>query len=327
MKHSQWLWMTGGTWVVLLAAMLGADQFMQRFASIRLGVYEPRLEQKICALVTHADLKPGLIIAGDSRAERQVIPVQLGTVLGMKAVNVAFAASDLPLTYNALVRHAVLVDQPTLVISTTFFQVNDGAIDHDSISMPMLLRLGWADQIRLFREALPELVYRKAAMYGAWMKGGERCKPKVIPEDGFYGVQGQLGSFDDGELDRFVCDHPWYRGLSFPGIKWKAFREALSDLASTGATVVLYNPPASPLWLRYTQGNPIDQMERQFTHMLQQEAVRYPNVYVIDFYSDPPVELTNAHYYDIQHLNREGAGILTDELAERILRLKIQFER
>jgi len=327
LKHRRWLWMTGGTWVALLCAMLGADQFMQRLDSIRLGVYEPRLEQKICALITHADPKPELMIAGDSRAERQVIPVQLGAALGMKAVNVAFASSDLPLVFNALVRHAALVDRPMVVISTTFFQVNDGAIDHDSISMPMLLRMDWIDQFKLFRKALPELIYRKAAMYATWIKACKRCKPKAIPEAGFYGVQRQLGAIDEVDLDRYAFAHPWYQAMSFPGIKWKAFCEAMSDLASSNATIVLYNPPASPLWLHHTQGSAIDRMERAFSYMLQQEAMRYANVHVIDFYGDPPASLTNAHYYDIQHVNRQGAIIFTDELAKRISNIKTHLKQ
>ena len=324
MRHSRWLQMTIGVWVALLATMLAIDFAMQRLDSIRSGVYEPRLERKICTLITHAESKPELIVAGDSRAERQVIPAQLGEALGVKAVNIAFTASDLPLTFSALVRHAVLENQPTLVISTTFFQVNDGALDNDSISAPMMFRIDWIDQFKLFRSSLPELVYRKWGIYVAWLKGNEPCKSKVVPEGGFYGVQGQLGAIAEVDLNRYELAHPWYRDLSFPGIKWKAFCSALSDLASTGATVVLYNPPAAPLWPRHTQGGTIDRAERAFTHGLQQEATRYPNVHVIDFYGDPPALLTDEHYYDIQHVNRQGAAIFTDELARRLIAMGIQ---
>jgi hypothetical protein len=324
LNHWRWLLVTMGTTAALLTGLAAADMALQRSAEFRRRVYQPELEEKICALVAHADPPPRVIVAGDSRAERQVDPMRLGERLSVDAANVAVAATDLPQVYSALSRHGVLEGRPLLVISVSSFQVNDGAIDRDSVSLPALMRMRWIDQVRLFREALPEMVYRKFREFGS---SPPTCEGRPVEEGGFLGVDGEPPALDVAAAAALADRHPWYRGLRLEGLKWGGFQSALADLASTGSTIVLYNPPGMPSWIRLTRGTAIDAAERQWSKALGEETARYDNVWSIDFYGEPPAALTDRHYYDIQHLNREGAALFTDALAERLERLGIAPRR
>jgi hypothetical protein len=55
-------------------------------------------------------------------------------------------------------------------------------------------------------------------------------------------------------------------------------------------------------------------MEERFSRMMAEESARYPKVAYLDFHRDPLPELTDAHFYDQTHLNREGAILFSRRL-------------
>jgi hypothetical protein len=55
-------------------------------------------------------------------------------------------------------------------------------------------------------------------------------------------------------------------------------------------------------------------MENSFGEALKQLCEPYDNIHFIDFYSSPPQNLRNDHFYDIQHLNREGAKLFSEDI-------------
>jgi len=266
-----------------------------------------------------------VIVAGDSRAQRQVIPEVLRRELGVDAVNVAVAGGELISVAKALQRYGLSEKRPLLILSATVFQVNDGAIDHDAISMDCLMAMRWIDQMAIFHEKLPEMAYRKIRMYKRCL--GTKCglssvRKKHFVEDGFMGID---GTFDISGMRAHPerIKHPWYENLRLDGRKWRVFQTALREIAGSGCPVLLYNGPSSPAWRQVSRNTFMDAAEEQYSRLLQREAAQYPNVHFLDFHSGWIDEFPDAMFYDIQHLNRTGAEKLTLVLCDEAKRLHL----
>lgn len=283
---------------------------------LRDGVFEPRLEGKWRALVRP---DTAVIVAGDSRAERQIVPAAIEARTGRPAVNVATIAQDVVTLRNAVRRYGVPPGARVLIISASIFQVNDGAIDGGFVSTACLLNMTRWERARVYADRLGSpwspLAFRFVDGTAA------DVAPAVLREQGFLGIDKQLPL----PLPRILLNqHPWYRKMALHGARWRIFQEALRGLSETGLTIYFVVPPVSPAWRDYTEDTFVDRSEREFIGMLAEAARPYPNVRVLDFYSTPDPRLGNEQFYDIQHVNRAGAQQLTEMLIDRI---KMQDDR
>jgi hypothetical protein len=277
---------------------------------LRDGVFEPRLEGKWRAIVRP---DTAVIVAGDSRAERQVVPAVIESRTGSPAANVATVAQDLVTLRNTVHRYGLPPGVRVLLIGTSIFQVNDGAIDGVNVSTACLLNMTRWERARVYADRLGSpwspLAFQFVDGTAAEVPAGQ------LREQGFLGIDKQLSL----PLPRILLSqHPWYRKVSLHGARWRIFQDSLRDLAQSGIPIYLFDPPISPAWRAYTEGTFVDQAEREFARMLVEAARPYPNVHVIDFYSTPDLRLGNEKFYDIQHLNRTGAEQLTQILMDRI---------
>lgn len=278
----------------------------ERSVTLRQGVFDSRLEGKWRALVSG---ETTVIVAGDSRAERQIIPAVIEASTGWRTANVATSAQDLVTLSNALARHGTPVSAQVLVISASVFQVNDGAIDEGYISAPCLLSMTTWERAGIYADRLGS----------PWSPLAFRFvedAPAVIPqahldEQGFVGSDRQLSL----PLPKVLLNlHPWYRNLELHGARWRIFQEALGRLAASGLRIFVVQPPISPAWRTYTSGTFVDGAEREYARMLRTAVPPYPNVRFLDYYSESDPRLDDTKFYDVQHLNRTGARLFTEML-------------
>lgn len=284
----------------------------ERSVTLRDGVFDARLEGKLQALVTASTV---VIVGGDSRAERAVDPAIVEARTGSMTVNVATTAQDLITLSNAIVRHGLPPGARQLIVSTSVFQVNDGAIDAGYLSTACLLNMTTRERAAVYADRLGSPWSPLAFSFAE--SAPAPLSPDVARARGFVGVVKQLSL----PLPRVLLNaHPWYRNLSLHGARWRIFQAALARLASLSfdVRIVLFQPPISPAWRAYTAGTFVDSAEREFATMLRDLAAHYPNVQFVDFYSEPDPRLGNEMFYDIQHLNRTGAAIFSDMLVARI---------
>ena len=283
---------------------------------IREDVFNNVLEGKIQAFIK---ANTDIIIGGDSRAERQVVPAIVLSHTGRNAVNIATTSCDLVTLYNALKKHDICSKSCTLIISTSIFQVNDGAIDPGYLSEASLLNMSLHEKIVVHRSTLDRLLVDlvKITILGM-VSHPEPVSEALIRENGFHGIQENLKLPVNVLMDPKKTNHPWYRNLHLRGARWRIFQETLNKLAASHMRIYIYQPPVSPAWRTYTVGSFIDQSEREFGSMLRAATQKYSNVQFLDFYSNPDARLGNSMYYDIQHLNRAGAEIFTEILMEKI---------
>ena len=282
----------------------------ERSVTLREGVFNAELEGKLRAFL---ESDTGVIIAGDSRAERQIVPAVVEAITGRKAANIGVNAGDLVTFANALKRHQVPSAGRALIVSTSLFQANDGAIDPGYISTACFLNMTLRERLNVYADRLSSPL---SPLDFSLIEG----EPKAITdrrlgEQGFFGVDRHL----ELPLPEVLLDnHPWYRNLSLHGARWRVFEEALDRVAASDFRIYLIQPPVSPAWRAYTAGTFIDGAEREYGAMLSLVARKYANVRFLDFYSDPDARLGNDKFYDIQHVNRSGAETFTTILIQRI---------
>jgi len=300
---------------ILLAPFgLAAVAMGAHLEALRDGVFNQEIESKFQTFVLP---DTDVVIGGDSRGERQVVPSIIESRTGRKTSNIATAAGDLITLYNSLKRHGALQTDRALIVSTSIFQVNDGAITPGYISTACALNMTWPERINVYRSALPSL-WRFLVKTQA---GEERPIPMSgtrLQENGFFGVEGTLPLPVTILISPQNTRHPWYQNLSLHGARWRVFEEALGRFGKSTLRIYLYLPPVSPAWRAYTAGTFIDKAEREFGTMLQAATRSHSNIRILDFYSEPDPRLGNDMYQDIQHVNRAGAAQFTEILIERI---------
>lgn len=211
-------------------------------------------------------------------------------------------------------------DGAIIIISSSIFQVNDGAVDPGSMSLVSFASMSINDKYRLYKDHSDEL-YSIVTRLDKYLLYDTRyifSKSTISPVDhgGFLPITTEnkttLNSLqNDFILDENKIKHRWYKNLNIEGVRWKQYKDVLEKMSQTKATFIIYQPPVMPLWKEYTHNSFIDKSELQYVSNLKKEVSKYHNIKVVDFYSVDNDELTNDKYYDIQHTNAEGAKIFT----------------
>lgn len=287
-------------------------------ATARQGIFDPQLERK---LQTCLDDGTTVIVAGDSRAETQVVPEVIERATGLRTANVATPAGDLATLSRAIGRYGALARARALIVSTSIFQVNDAVIAPGYLSTACLLDMTLVEKLVVYRRAPGQLLATLATVPFERVQGTEAA-PAASYEPcrwkGFVGREGTLKLPVSILLDPHTTEHVWYRDQHLHGARWRVFRNALGRLAASNVRVFLLQAPVSPAWRAYTTGTFVDRAEREFSGMLAETAGRYANVRFLDFYTQPDQRLEDGMFYDIQHLNTAGAVIFTQILVDRI---------
>jgi len=315
------------TFLGLMALLVLTDLGLTLAFPLDQAILDSEFEEKVQALLLGEDGDAvDVILCGDSRAERQLIPDVVTRSTGLNAVNIATKGLDLITMANCLRKYSILQRRDTvLVISASIFQVNDGAVGDRYTTAACIFNLKWTDQIRLFKKHLPYLVNAKMEYYYEYFKSAAEStggRKKEIAERGYVGIDKAL-DLPDGKLNMDVekVSHPWYKNFTLPGKKWEVFQKALRDIVSSGNKVLVFAPPALPAWFELSERTRFDVAERQFSDLLRQEAQKYENTFFLDFYSENRESFTNDMFYDLQHLNREGSRHFSEIISQNISRV------
>ncbi len=281
------------------------------------------VEEKILNLEIDSS-NVNIIIAGDSRAERQLIPKMIESVTGLNTINISNSSCDL-VTAQDLIEKYYSNGKFIFVISASSWQINDGSIIPGYLSDKCFEKLTFMEKRRIYKNNVPELfrLYVNMARNNIKTlipkKVVRSRSAKSIPEYGYVGFDGNItymkSSFD---IEQYFNRHGWYKDCKLDGARLRVFKDALKKISKMKYHFIIYQPPVSPYWKRITKNTFIDSAEIEYSGKLKKLVSQYDNIDFYDFYLQEDIELNDSMYYEYQHLNRKGSKVFSNKIAEII---------
>ncbi|MBN1512095.1 MAG: hypothetical protein JXB13_08780 [Phycisphaerae bacterium] len=276
------------------------------------------------------DVRPEILIAGDSRAERQLIPERLaaaGNLAPQAVVNIAQSACE---SCNARAAYMTFADRfakrPIVLLSVSVFSVNDRASHPGYLSDGMLWSVGLADRFRMvpISRALRATFLPERT---GWARLAERWgKPWTfsIPNQGFVDQAGSAPlALPPEEFRRLITevDRHWFNEARIDGARWQQLEADLTALIETGAQLVLFDGPDHPDYVRAVACTPAGRVLDQFDARIRALADRLgvPLLqYAPDWLGDRDPD---ALFKDFMHVNVPGAELLSERVGQDLRRL------
>tara|TARA_B100001057_G_C22755684_1_gene913664 strand:- start:187 stop:1176 length:990 start_codon:yes stop_codon:yes gene_type:complete len=302
--------------VVLLGSLLLIMHIIQK-NSYKVNY---RVENKIKNFTLDSK-KLNILIAGDSRAEQQLIPKIFEEQYGYNSFNIATNSCDLVSTVASINKHYVnSKDKILFIISSSSAQINDGAVDFGYLSYIALTKLTLEEKLKLYKGRYVDLftLIRRNTIEDIVSKFNlNPLSNEVINNKGVKFVDGELQTnlpYTNQELN----NHQWYKNISVNGYRKRIFKEAFHILGNMQHQFIIMQPPVSPYFRKAIKGTPIEQMEKEYSLLLGNLAKEFDNIEILDYYINDIKELENNMYYDSQHLNKDGALIFSKLVSKEI---------
>ena len=283
------------------------------------------IDKKINSLIVN-NIEPMIIIGGDSRAERQIIPQILEEKFGLKTVNIGVNSGDIAILYNALKNHDIINPNNTLIISVSSVEVNDNVIDKWGIPHAYVTYISTLDNIKLFSRRYLNMMHERILLifdelFKIYANDEMSLSDNRLETNGFLGISGDISKYNFQEID-ILADTlkvGWYKNAKHDGIRKEVFTKLIEEIANTDMSVILFQPPVSPAWLKRTENTYIDSIELDHSNFLKSISVQYDNISFIDFYTNQSTVYHDSMYYNSVHFNYQGAEIFTNALLDSLI--------
>jgi hypothetical protein len=287
-------------------------------------VMDADLEAKINTFLPEGNTVE-LIIAGDSRAERQLIPSLFKSERNLETVNIAKDVGDVMSLVYANKKYEFADSGKVFVLGLSSLLTNDGAYKNWFMSQSSITEIGIVKQLLLFKSDYMENWYRRMSLIWDDLINDKRGIG-LLQEDirikysGYIPIDKQLDieSFSKNNLNPKTTEHLWYRKPNNNGIRKTVFEKSLEQFSKTGVTIVVIQSPMAPAWRSYVGENYMHRLELDHSRLLVELAARYKNVWAIDFYTKQPSIFTNELFYNATHFNKTGAITFTKAVIDSL---------
>ncbi len=197
-----------------------------------------------------------IIVAGDSRAERQIIPDVLSDSLNLPAINIGVSAGDLVSLNAAIEKYYKTKEKHIFIISTSSWQINDGAIDPGYMSLKSYQQLSLLEKSDLYSQNIGEMMRMELRILKYTMLNVLRrssftpsYSSDIIDMKGYLQVDGLISTEEsDSTIYNQLRDHPFYKNADLDGIRWSLFENTIKKLAGSNHLFILIQPPVAPYW-------------------------------------------------------------------------------
>ena len=280
-------------------------------------IMDPDLEGKINSFLPEEN-NIELIIAGDSRAERQLIPALFEAEFEKPSVNIAKDVGDIISLLYANEKYNFMDSTKTFVMCISSLVTNNGVYKNWFMSQASITEMGLIKRILFFKGDYPENWYHRMGiiwkniqinLHGISLDDDDvrLNNSGHLPIDKKFNIEKLL----EIDLNEETTEHLWYRKPNNNGIKRQLFEESVKQLAETGAKIVFIQAPMSPTWRELTGNNFMHKLEADHSTLLKSLASQYDNVWSIDYYTDQPEIFTDEIFYNATHMHATGAQLFT----------------
>ena len=292
-------------------------------------IFKTEIKEKINTFYKDTE-EPIIIVGGDSRAERQVIPKIMEDRLDVKTINIGVSAGDIVILYNALKEYNLVESKNTLIISASSWQTNNNTVDKWGIPHANLTHMSTIEQIRLFGKRYLNVMHERfRKILGELFKIDSQntmfIEDERISTIGFYGIEGITSKAIIDTIDIYgdTLKLDWYIGAENNGVRKDIFVEIMEKIADLGMNTIIYQSPFAPSWRERTKGIYIDSIEVDHSLLMRDISNKYDNVSFIDFYTDQDLIYKDSMFYNTAHFNVNGAKVFTNTLVDSLINRKL----
>ncbi|MFC1527274.1 hypothetical protein ACFL3O_00615 [Candidatus Neomarinimicrobiota bacterium] len=291
--------------------------------------FNSEIDKKINSLIENVN-EPMIIVGGDSRAERQIIPSILESRLGIETVNIGINAGDITILYNALMAHNIVNKNNSLIISISSVETNDSVVDKWGIPHACVTNISTYDNIKLFGYRYLNMMHERMRLilielFKIHKNIKLESSDRRLLTKGFWGIGKDSTNINFKEIDVLADTSKvvWYLQSKHDGIRQDVFKKMIKKIADTDMNVIVYNPPVSPSWLERTTDTYIDSIEINHSKFLKGISAKYDNISFIDFYTNKNNTFDNNMFYNSTHFDFAGAEIFTNVLLDSLILRKL----
>jgi hypothetical protein len=254
-----------------------------------------------------------IIICGDSRADRQLDPLIMHELVKLNVINIATSSWDLYATSKCL--KEADVSNKIIVISASYFQINDGAIDNGYFSFESFLDLSLIDKMKLYKHKPSQLISMQSRAFRNFFKGGNSLgnwgnyNRKLN-----YAFNKQSCSFFNINPNWFKS-HPWYKSPKTDGVKQMLLYKALLNLSNLkNCKILIYNGPVSDKFLQLSKTYGVYELESNYDVFMYNACNKFGFIYH-SFLQDTTFRSSDL-YSNPQHLCEKGAVKFTSAIVD-----------
>jgi len=286
-------------------------------------VFNTEIENKINSLIKNKNERL-IIIAGDSRAERHIVPQKIEDKFGIKTINIGVSGGDLHILLNSLKKYNINNPENILLVSSSSWQVNINAlkswgVSHSKVTeMPMLmqLRLYGKDIITIYHERLIKIIEEIFSSKSDRFLSVEDNRNQT---SGFYAEDGTISKVFLDTVNIYNNDvlSEWYGSSKDNIMGIQVFKNSIENLNKMGFKTIFIKSPFAPSWIDIINTTYIDSIESIHTDIIK-EFVNNNNCYLIDFYTEQDEVFVDSMFYGVNHLNNNGAIALTEMIIDSL---------
>jgi len=264
-----------------------------------------------------------IVIAGDSRAERQLIPEIIEKKTGFNTINIAVSNGDLVSTVSEIKKN-YSTSNFVFVISASSWQINDGAISPGYLSEKCFQKATIFEKVKLYKNDIVGFTKIYGRLIGEFANAILHVNHKhdgaIIKNKGFLGIEGVFKKMNTKEeIEQYIKSHRHYSNFVNNGIRWRIFNESIKELDNIASTSIIIQPPLSPYAKSFTKNTIIERAEKEYSQKLNTLSFDLKKIIFYDFYSKNEIVMEDSLYYDYYHLNEKGAVLYSQKIGDLLL--------
>lgn len=270
-----------------------------------------------------------LLVAGDSRAERQIIPEDLKSDKYKKIINIGISSGDVVRLRDFIINReeAKLLynNKTSLLVSISPWQINDNYQKWGYLSNSTLKYLSFSEKLKLLKNKKEYLKYVLSThkknlkdILNIYHYSSE------IDSLGYLKVEGDINLIDKNKLNNMINElKNEFSDYKNDGYRWREFKKSVEYLSSKFNKLILIINPVTNKWRSSIKDTQVELYNIEFVNKLNQlvKDSNIKNTIIWNFYNEEIFEISDDNYYDTHHLNKLGAKKFSSLLKEKLSNL------
>ena len=257
-----------------------------------------------------------IIIAGDSRANRQLDPKLLHDITSLNVINISQDGHDLYAVSKMLLD--LHLEEKTIVLSASSWQLNDGSLEGDHFRIESFIDLAFVDKIKLYKNDVHKLYRKQAQLFLISLISRSNTVNDYDSTRRINFGYKKTTCLSQIKMDAdFFKNHFAYINPNYNGIKKQLLVKALINLNSLRkCRILIYNGPVSNLFRNAAKANGIFNLELTYDSTMRSLTKNIANLKFISFLNN--MSIPDDDFYDGQHLCESGVPIFTNMVAQEL---------